>query len=851
MKKLLKKIISVMLCIVVLFSSVSVVSATDGFAYPDGVTAENALNAVGGTDRLLETAIPLLTGKSLSELTIPMLCNSDTLSALLISVYGSMGEQSSSLNTLGIDVSVSGVAQSLSAYPEVKAALLKYNDWSGVSLDGVNWGVTDKLGFADAMGAVLSPFNDVLYMLLCSGTFEMLTFIKIEGSEGYKNAIMPILGALKCTDLMTQEQFTAEATANKNSMVKNIVLMLLNWLEKALLSPASSFTDSLPSFAYFSESGEMDKCMDALMNPITSNKLVELAGMLNLFDASALEFDLSTMTAGMGGDGALKLAELDMAVLASCGSLQGDTFVSDQGRAYVVIMRWLVETLKLNKTELPALMSNMSGEAAFSPELLNGLLSKDTDSIVGSLILLFTPSQPGNAEGMLYPAFSPSSVQYTPNLTEENYNKVLNEIDDLLSDFVKEGGSYNTIGQLLRGAIYTNSNISALVTGIYGAFEENGLTEMLMLLGVDTSPSGVSALLTEYDYKNARDVLNKAKRWSEVKLNGVRWGFYDGSRNGFQKALVDVLRPIYPLLRVVLAGEDLIILNSITVKGADGYNTAVIPILEALGCSSYDIKNYEAYKSRAGSDKIIDYVLEPVFDLVDDVCEKPVYTLTEKLPNIIYFMNSGSLEKCISNLLLPVTAVTDKLSGIYSMDFDTASLTSELDLNKLLSGMTESSGIKLAEFDIKALASYGTAQVRESKATLNGQKVSYTYIEANQTAVLMSLLRVLARTLKLPGNENLLMGAMGSDGGNFEAYSSSISEQFAAMTEDELIEWLYNLLFKERVKVEIVADEDYHPTIIFKEEEPNYTPLYVLGAYFAVCVVVGIIIAVNKKRLYC
>ena len=70
------------------------------------------------------------------------------------------------------------------------------------------------------------------------------------------------------------------------------------------------------------------------------------------------------------------------------------------------------------------------------------------------------------------------------------------------------------------------------------------------------------------------------------------------------------------------------------------------------------------------------------------------------------------------------------------------------------------------------------------------------------------------------------------------------------MTEDELIEWLYNLLFKERAQIEIVVDDEYNPTIIYKEPEKNYTPLYILGGFALVAGVIGIILFCNRKRLY-
>ena len=848
MKKYLTKLIVLVLCLVVMCSPILSVSALGVKGeYPDGVTAEDALAAVGGTDRLLNSAVPLLTGGNLQNLVKPMIYSSETLSSVLLQMYLSFEQEGTDLSSVGIDTSVSNVANALSSYPEVSKRLKNYTSWSEVDLTGVNWGVNDKNGFAEAFGAMFSPFNDVLYMLLSSGTLK-ISFIKINGADGYSNAVVPMLNALKCPDIIPAQQFHAEASTNKNSMVKNIILPILSFLEKTLDAPAATLTDSLPSFAYFSESGEMEKCMDSLMSPIKSNPLFEIAALLNLFDTEMFSFDIETimgtLTSGMGG---VQIAELDMAALSKCGTHNGTAFVSYQGKAYVVVMRWLVETLKLN----PDLFNQLPGATVdkTTGDFMKNILSKDTDAIVGTIILLFSPKDPQGAEAMVYPDVNRVNVQYTPNLQKKDYERALGDMDALLDDFVKEGGSYKDVESLLESAIYSNANINALLMGIYGAFEENGLTQVLLLLGVDTTPKGVASYLTENEYKSAVNVLNKADSWSDVSLNSVDWGFYTGSRKGFQNTLTAVLRPLYPVMRVLLVEEDMVVLDSITIKGADGYNTAVIPLLEALGCDSGDILTYEKYKKHSDTDRVMKDILDPVFDLVDDICEKPVDTLTTKLPNIVYFLNSGSLEKCIGNLLLPITSFTETLSGVYDMDVDMTSLTSELDMNKILGSMLESTGMKVAEFDINTLSGMGTPEKRTSKQVIDGKNTQYTYIVADKTDVFMSLLRVLARTMRLPGNENLLMGSMGSNA-SFETYSASLTEQFENMSEDELIEWLFNLFFKERVKAELVFDENYSPTIIYKEAEKNYVWLYVLCGYLGLCAVVGIIIYANRKRLY-
>ena len=854
MKKNFKKVVSLILCMLVAFSCFSQ-AAVAGYTtdYPQGVTAEEALTAVKGTDKLLNNLLPALTGGNLEAMVKPVLFSDESLSDFVVSLYLGLSETASELEMVGLDASVSAVVEGLEDYPDVQKALLNASSWEDVNLEGVKWGISDKNSFATAFAKALSPFDDIFYMLLCSGTYSISGFINVEGANGYENAVVPMLQALKCTDMISQAEFTNQADADKSNMLKNILLPILTLLEKAFEAPMDTLTDALPGFAYFVESGEMDACMDALLSPIFTNPLVEIAVFLKILDLDSMKFDMDEMlTTGlsdMAEESGLQLAPIDLKRLSECGSHNGMEFQSDKGRALVEILRWLIDTLKLNKNSLPRLMKDMGGDTAdVSTDMLGGFLDNDTDSVVGAIILLFTPAKLSAPEMMIYPSVAQTVVQFTPNLTEENYKKVLNEIDDLLDDFVKEGGSYRSIEELLSNAIYTNANINALLTGIYGAMEKEGLLDLLILLGIDASPKGVAKAI-EKDYPDAYNSLIKADSWEKASKN-ISWGFYNGSRRGFQNAFLAVLRPLNPLLKVVLAGEDMVIADAITLKGADGYNTGVIPILEALGCKESSIKTYAQYVDDKSEDALLNNIAEPVFDLLDEIFDNPVKTLTRLLPNIVYFLNSGSLEKCISNLLIPVTALTSKMSGIVNVELDASALTKELDMNKLLGGMLEGTGMKIAEFDINSLAGIGTKTEKQSKATFNGNYVKYSYIEADQTGVLMSLLRVLAKTLKMPGNENLLMGTMANGNDTFSTYSASIGEQFAEMTEDELIEWLYNLLFKERAQVEIVVDEDYNPTIIYKEPEKDYTALYIIGGYTLASAVIGVVLYFNRKRLY-
>lgn len=847
MKNFIKKTFSIFLCLLVLSSSFMGVVASA--AYPSGVSQAESLSAIKGTDNLLANIVPALTGQDLKSAVKHTLYSNETLSSMLVETYSSLGESSNELQMIGVDCSTKTLSAALKNYPQICVALYNAETWAEVDLTGVNWGVTTKEGFADAVAAIFSPFNDLLYMLLCGGRYTMNGFITINGANGYENAIVPLLEAMNCTNLPSQTMFTLEAQKDKSSMLRSILIPVFSTVEWVLESPANNLSEVLPGMAYFIDSGEFNACFQSLLSPITSNPLVEIAVFLKILDLDSLtNIDVnSLMSSLVSGEGGLQLANMDFAALAACGKMTDSGYVPDKAMAYVEILRWIIESLKLNKDNLGEL-SAMAGGEKMDMSFLSGILEKDTDSLVAMIILLFTPAPQQAPKPMVYPEFKSGSVQNPTKLTDKNFEKVYNEIDDLLDQFVKESGAYGSVGAMLTGSVYTNANINAALTGIYKMLEDEGLTGVLALLGINATPKGVAALLTENSYSGARKALNRADSWSEVSLKGVTWGFNNGSRRGFQDALVAIFRPLFPLLRVVLAGETLVVFDSVVIAGSDGYNTAIIPILEALGCEESSIKSYSSYKSRANGDGVLDNVLEPVFDLLDSLGRKPVQTLVDILPNVVYFMESGSLESCISNLLIPITSIFNRVPGVVDFSLDASALTKELDLNKILGDMLQGSGIKFAEFDIKTLASLGKATERTSKSVIDGKRVKYTYIESDKNAIILSLLQIVAKTLKMPGNETLLMGSMGSTNANFD--TSSITSQFASMTEAELIEWLYNLFFKERVQFQLVQGEDYKPTIIYTPEEKDNTALYIFLGYLGICAVVGVILLINRKRLY-
>lgn len=856
-----KKLICFALAVILSFfaTSSNVVAFAASPSYPAEVTEQQTANALVGTEKLVSFILKNYLHTDLKNVLEPMVYSDAVVSDLLVSIYAPMEETAADLKAVGIDVTVQGVAKGLKSYPEVQNALLNAGSFANLDLTGVSWGVTNKHTFAKAVSEALTPFNGLLFMLLCSGKFSVAGVTQIKGGNGYENAIVPMLEALGCKVTLTQEEFKNQAKEDKNSMVYNILISALSIVDKLEKNPVDTLVTVLPALAYFSESGQLDACFNNLLAPVKENAYVRLAILLKIIDLDSLSMDLDVMLndmlTTMSQESGLQFAPVDFEALSKCGSSDGVNFTPNKPLAYTVIMSWLVDTLKLNKATLPELLKGINSGATentlLSADSISGLLNAETSSVVKTIILLFNDSKIGEPKAYAFPAITFNQITYTQNLGEAEFTKVLDDVDDLIDEFVQEYTDYRTVEKLLKNTLYTNSTLGEFTVGIYTALEKEGLIEMLTVMGVDATPKGVAALLTEGKYSGVKGVLASKTKWSDVNLKNLTFGFYNGSRSGFEDAFVAMLRPLTPLLDVMLKGKTLTFMNSIKITGGDGYNTAVIPILEALGCEEKSIKTYEQYKNDTRKDATLKNITTPVFDLLDRVFEEPVKTGLDILPNALYFIDSGNLEICLSNLLLPVTALAEKIEPIYKLEFDTSSLTASMNANDILKSLESGLGLKLKDADLKALYSYGETETRTSKQVLNGKNTTYTYIKPDKEALILTVFRYLVDTLKLPENKDSLNGLMGGGGADsFALYASQIFEQFEGMTTDQIIEWLHNLLFKERVIVPLDEGEEYNPTIIFEEPAKDYTVLFIIGGVAIAAAVVGVVLYLNRKKLY-
>ena len=862
MHKTTRKYIALLLCLAVL-GSLFAGTATAAVEMPAGLTESQMEAAIPKAESLVGAVLKMNEETAdLSGMVYGRLFADDTLNKIFSSVYSSLADQASTFSTLGIDLTPTGVSPYLANYPDVQAALAGKTDWNEVfGADfAPKWNVSTKDGFGYALAAMFAPMEGLLHSLLCGSTYRVNALVSITGAEGYNSAIVPIFEALKTPQIFTQEEFSADAKNDRSTMMRNIAIMLFSAIDAILASPVDSLCSVLPSAANYLVSGSLGDALTTLLEPMRVRVgVISLSGMDSLIEKMGgfSSDDLTKMienadtSALFGSDVNLTLPKIDLEALAGCGSVSGGTYTANKAQSFTLILRWGIEAVKLNAASLPAMLGqDLSGAQSF----LDKLLAKDTDAILKMLLDLMNLSASDTVLNYqwTYPEYTPGSVEYTPNLTRENYEKVLLGIDDTLNEFLQEFTDSGTLSGVLAARIYSNSLVSQLVTGVYGALYTEQTGPMLEMLGVDASPAGVADSIASA-YPSAAQTLRAYESWDKISASSLSWGFTNGSKEGFQNAVTAVLAPFRPFLTLLLAEGSVQLLDTITVSGSNGYNNAVIPLLEALGCSADSIKDYNTYKSTANTNAVITDILTPVTGLLDSLIAAPVATICRILPNIVYFINAGGLKQCIENLLYPVRVL---LRAIDAEDLLSAELTqmADIDLSATMDQMISESGlnIKLPAPDLTKLASLGQAQQLTSKRTYNGIATSYTYIEADQPAVLITVLRYVVGALGSEENSaafsNMLAQDQTQEGDMMAMYTQKVAEQLKTMSTDETIEWLFNLLFAETPHRDKSAlDDGEIPHVIYHETEKHTTRN--VGVIVAVAVVLLIAGALIFSRV--
>lgn len=382
--------------------------------------------------------------------------------------------------------------------------------------------------------------------------------------------------------------------------------------------------------------------------------------------------------------------------------------------------------------------------------------------------------------------FTQSVASYKlPYVGKMLHRALVATMNPLLSGILKL--AVGDIGDVL----YTNSMVSTLASlngMIYGLLiDEIGkqgsgqiFDNVLGALDETGSCPSVQAMakhLSEPQFADASAKFAAMESWDDFDAEGMTWGFEDGDREGFMAAAIAALRPITSLI-YNYAGVNDYVDSKYNDYTYGAYNTALVPLLEALGCSG--IQNYDEYLASVATladktettyskkqDALGYAIFNPLFNLVDTLFACPLNTLLDLLPRLAYAQESGALAG-LYNLQI---SFSFKALGALEMWvdlklFDMLGISHIDGLVKMLAGLILPEGFVLPEIDWAKLAYMGAAIQRDSAYI---DRVQMNDVKADRADVYVTVMQYLASCLEIEGNTDILKGllldAMGLEDG--------------------------------------------------------------------------------------
>lgn len=669
--------------------------------------------------------------------------------------------------------------------------------------------------------------------------------LKLEGTNGYNSAIIPLLEAFQCSNIPTYAQYHKDAAKAKDNILLNILNPLIgdsssSFLNKLVANPVSELTKLLPNIAMYLESDGLVQLISNLLAPVTyfitdgknpidlgvSDIIEELLGAPLMDMVIPLVNDILEMN-----DIDTKLADINWNALISLGDKMSYTskatgengkFLTgkmvgnvDQGKVLVTVLRYVANVLVNNASALKNLICSIDGIKnsdkadliiSIITSVFNTIGTATADQIVAAIFFLLD-GQPQNAFWD-YSNYKTGIYSFAyPEGMDVDFLKQLPPMLDGLIDGLAD------LNSLIGKALFKDELITKLAKGLYGAIEgvkinDNlNLTQLLSQTDIDFSTGNVAKLLVDEKYgqkfESAASVISAAGSWKNVNESALKWGVTD--RDSFFHALVAVLRPLYGVLDVLLNDAYLGLFDLVRIPGSNGYTSSIVPLMEAF--SMYNIKTQYQYRQDISKeyDAILLDIINPIWDLVEDVLNAPLQTIAAIVPNLALFIGNDGLCQILDNLLTPVSALLDTIRPVVDLNdllptlfkalkFDLNGTLAKIgitnfsldiyDLNKTLKqvlagdqiiplvnnilGMIDIKGakldLKLNPVDWLQLASHGTTIVSSSQAATYGARV---FVQGDSSETLIAVLRYLINTVNSGDNFSkisTLIGGLLGDG---------------------------------------------------------------------------------------
>lgn len=439
--------------------------------------------------------------------------------------------------------------------------------------------------------------------------------------------------------------------------------------------------------------------------------------------------------------------------------------------------------------DLNALQQKLLADLSYPVAVLNGAahpFSKALQLIRGEAMQTQSPG--------IKPVEKPhitGSIDYPAGITKQQAQQALSASDTFLNEalemlvpaiqeagglqpFAKNQLATNAMTGQALAAVYTQ--LDSLINSVISDLPEFVQTIVKQLIGNALIPAGAAERLTEEKYAQTKAALSAdGLTWQNADLSKVNWGFSDGDMEGFIDALIAGLRPV----------------------------TELVFGMQLLSLVGADI----AFENKTDDDGNFQYgylklVFSPLLPFIDRLLEKPIDTLTERLPHLVYesgvvFDAVREATQSIGFGLEDLVAPYLSLDGIFRLAADALQ---NLEING------QSVSLTLPEPDWDTIASLGSLEAVPTAGAGYAQKYA---VKADQPAMFVTLLRYVEQALSQNRDEiERLIGTI--EGG--EELLPIIQEILGSLSQKDALTTLV---------IELLAPQEQEPSDPDQEENPD------------------------------
>lgn len=479
-------------------------------------------------------------------------------------------------------------------------------------------------------------------------------------------------------------------------------------------------------------------------------------------------------------------------------------------------------------------------------------------------------NMPASEEKPVLPEWTRPDLKYPAEVDENRTALLVETLDTMINELIKQQG-YDSIKDILEKELYTNYTVAMIPQALYPMLEQllndNGAGIALSFLSL--SPQKLAKVMDEEKFAKARDLFNSlapegekdsTAHWANLDLTKVEngtFGFQDGDREGFVNALAAVLRGLtVPLTSGLLAVD---FANEVNVPNVTyGLYEYLIPVLEALDVeglmsSREYTEQFNAAEGNAKGDAAILPILNPIFDLVENkLSAAPLSTLVDLLPKLAHVLNDNIL----NDQLQLIHGTLGMISSFVSADLLHIDPSAIIGLVNGLIGNLQigdvTLSLKLSDPDWALLASTAKPVIKDSVSGDNAYRIGF---ETNKSDAFLVTFRYLFENITEENNLASIKKAISSlvTDPSITQVIDQVLGSIAGLSADEALVMVCDLLGVPQGDESTDPTDPTTPTDPGTDDSGDVTPpangdTMMIGAFAAVAVLAGAALIITKKR---